>query len=257
MKRKALAVLLVMGLCVGTASAQFGFGIVYDPTNYTNAVLRYSQLVQQLNQLRQTYTQIVQQYNLAVQMARNLQNMPARYQAQFSQWRNVVAPNTYGNTGTWVNGMNTGLPNTVMATTPLLQYNGQVLSGMTPDDLNRVKSQYASVELSDGANVTAMAAIGAIRDNAQTIQNQINNLEQDSLSSDPNLNTEVSVLNKINAANVLTLRTLQDSNQRPRVSQVGAARSREAMVSLRLEANRAQAAHLDCGRHLRLSFSVR
>jgi hypothetical protein len=218
MKRKILAVLLVMGLCVGTASAQFGFGIVYDPTNYANAVLRYSQLVQQLNQLRQTYTQIVQQYNLAVQMARNLQNMPARYQAQFSQWRNVVAPNTYGNTGTWVNGMNTGLPNTVntgyqLATTPLLQYNGQVLSGMTPDDLNRVKSQYASVELSDGANVTAMAAIGAIRDNAQTIQNQINNLEQDSLSSDPNLNTEVSVLNKINAANVLTLRTLQDSNK--------------------------------------------
>ena len=175
MKRRILAVLLVMGLCVGTASAQFGFGIVYDPTNYANAVLRYSQLVQQLNQLRQTYTQIVQQYNLAVQMARNLQNMPARYQAQFSQWRNVVAPNTYGNTGTWVNGMNTGLPNTVntgyqLATTPLLQYNGQVLSGMTPDDLNRVKSQYASVELSDGANVTAMAAIGAIRDNAQTIQ---------------------------------------------------------------------------------------
>ena len=106
MKRKFLAVLLVMGLCVGTASAQFGFGIVYDPTNYANAVLRYSQLVQQLNELRQTYTQIVQQYNLAVQMARNLQNMPARYQAQFSQWRNVVAPNTYGNTGTWVNGMN-------------------------------------------------------------------------------------------------------------------------------------------------------
>jgi len=33
------------------------------------------------------------------------------------------------------------------------------------------------------------------------------------LSSDPNLNTEVSVLNKINAASVLTLRTLQDSNK--------------------------------------------
>src|ERR1700686_639536 len=84
---------------------------------------------------------------------------------------------------------------------------------MTADDLNRVKSQYASVELSDGANVTAMAAIGAIRDNAQAIQNQINNLEQDSLSNDPNLNSEVSVLNKINAANVLTLRSLQDSNK--------------------------------------------
>ena len=109
MKRKVLAVLLVMGLCVGTASAQFGFGIVYDPTNYANAILRYSQLVQQLAQLQQTYTQIVQQYNLAVQMAKSIQNMPARYEAQFSQWRNVVAPDAYGNTGTWVSGMNTGL----------------------------------------------------------------------------------------------------------------------------------------------------
>jgi hypothetical protein len=217
MKKRVLAVLLVLALCVGNAYAQFG-GIVYDPTNYANAVLRYNQLVQQLAQLRQTYAQIVQQYNLAFRMAQNLRNMPARYRAQFSQWRNVVAPNTYGNTGNWVSGMNTGLPGTVntgyqQATVPLLHYNGQALGAMTPDELNRVKSQYASVELSDGANVTAMAAIGAIRDNAQTIQNQINNLEQDTLSDDPNLNSEVSVLNKINAANVLTLRTLQDSNK--------------------------------------------
>jgi hypothetical protein len=216
MKKRIFAVFLVMSLCVGTAFAQFG--IVYDPTNYANAVLRYNQLVQQLAQLQRTYSQIVQQYNLAVQMARNLQNMPARYEAPFSQWRNVVAPNTYGNTGTWVNGMNTGLPGSVntgyqQATTPLLQYNSQSLAGMTPDELKRVQSQYASVELSDGSNVTAMATIGSIRDNAQTIQNQINNLEQDSLSDDPNLNTEVSVLNKINATNVLTLRTLQDSNK--------------------------------------------
>jgi hypothetical protein len=76
-----------------------------------------------------------------------------------------------------------------------------------------VKSQYASVELADGANTTAMAAIGSIRGNAQNVQMQIANLEQDSLSADPNLNTEVSVLNKINAAGVLTLRTLQDSNK--------------------------------------------
>ena len=47
----------------------------------------------------------------------------------------------------------------------------------------------------------------------QSVQAQIANLEQDSFSADPNLNTEVSVLNKINAAGVLTLRTLQDSNK--------------------------------------------
>lgn len=219
MKVKLLVILLILGLCVGTASAQFGFGgIVYDPTNYANAVLRYRQLVQQLIQLQQTYRQIVNQYNLAVRMAENLQNMPARYHAQFSQWRNAVAPNTYGNTGTWVNGMNTGLAGSVntgyqQATTPLLQYDGQFLAAMTPDEQSRVKSQYATVQLSDGSNVTAMATIGAIRENAHLIQNQINNLEQDSLSGDPNLNTEVAVLNKINATNVLTLRSLQDSNK--------------------------------------------
>jgi len=218
MKKRVLAVVLVLALCVGTASAQFGFGIVYDPTNYANAVLRYGQLVQQLNQLRQTYAQIVQRYNLALRMAQNLQNMPARYRAQFSNWRNVVAPDTYGNTGTWVTGMNTGATGPVnagyqQATVPLLQYSGQELNGMTPDELDRVKSQYASVELADGANVTSMATIGAIRNDAQNIENQINNLEQDSFSNNPNLNTEIAVLNKIDAADILMLRTLQDSNK--------------------------------------------
>jgi hypothetical protein len=218
MKKRLLTILLVFGLCVGTASAQFGFGIVYDPTNYANAVLRYGQLVQQLNQLRQTYAQIVARYNLALRMAQNLQNMPARYRAQFSNWRDVVAPNTYGNTGTWVTGMNTGNAGAItsgyqQATVPLLQYSGQELNDMTPEELDRVKSQYASVELADGANVTSMATIGAIRNDAQNIENQINNLEQDSLSNNPNLNTEIGVLNKINAANVLMLRTLQDSNK--------------------------------------------
>jgi hypothetical protein len=46
MKRRIFTVLLVLGLCVGTASAQFGFGgIFYDPTNYANvaATIRNSQ----------------------------------------------------------------------------------------------------------------------------------------------------------------------------------------------------------------------
>jgi len=207
-----------MGLCVGTASAQFGFGIVYDPTNYANALLRYAELQQQLVQLKNSYTQLITQYNLALQMSRNLQNMPARYQAQFSQWRNTPAGNTYQNTGTWVTGINSGQFPTVttgyqQATTQLLPYNSDQLSGMNADELARVKSQYASVELSDGASLTALATIGSIRGNAEAIQTQIGNLEQDSLSGDANLNTEVSVLNKINAAAVLTLRTLQDSNK--------------------------------------------
>jgi len=219
MKRKILICLLVIGLSVGTASAQFGFGgIVYDPTNYANALLRYAELQQQLVQLRNSYTQLVTQYNLALQMSRNLQNMPARYRALFSQWRNTAIQDTYGNAGTWTTGINSGQFPAVsngyqQATTQLLQYNPDQLSGMTSDELARVKSQYASVELADGANTTAIATIGSIRGNAQNVQTQMGNLEQDSLSNDPDLNSEVSVLNKINASGVLTLRTLQDSNK--------------------------------------------
>jgi hypothetical protein len=218
-RKKILICLLLTVLCVGTASAQFGFGgIVYDPTNYTNAVLRYHQLLQQLIQLKQTYQQILSQYNLALQMSQNLQNMPARYRAQFSQWRNLTALDNYGNTAGWVNGANSGQQQTVLdgyqqATTRLGTYDPNALSGMTADELARVKSQYASVELADGINTTALAAIGSIRANTQALENQLNHLEEDSLSGDPNLNTEVSVLNKINATNVLTLRSIQDSNK--------------------------------------------
>lgn len=217
--RKFLIFIVLITLSTATASAQIGLGgIVYDPTNYANALLRYRELMQQLIELQQTYQEIVNQYNLAVQMARSIENMPARYRAQFAQWTNTLANDTYGNTGVWIAGINSGQLPTItagyrQATTQLLPYNGATLAGMNPDELSRVESQYATVELADGINLNAMRTIGDIRENAQDIQNQMANLEDDSFSDDPNLNTEVSVLNKINAANMLTLRTAQDSNK--------------------------------------------
>jgi hypothetical protein len=218
MKRKILICFLVLGSAVGTATAQFGNGIVYDPTNYQNALLRYYQLQQHLLQLQKSYAKITSQLNLAMQMAQFIKNMPARYRALFSQWRNVTSLNTFGNTVSWINGINTGvLPNIntgyLKATTPLGQYSPFQLSGMDSGELGRVQSQYASIELADGANINAMATIGSIRGTADSVQNQIANLEHDSFSGDSSLNSEVSVLNKINAAGVLTLRTVQDSNK--------------------------------------------
>jgi hypothetical protein len=218
-KRSAvIAVVIALLLLPAASQAQFGFGgIVYDPTNYANAVLRYKQLLLQLAQLRQTYQQVLNQYNLALQMSRNLQNMPARYRATFSQWRTFTANDLYGNTREWVGAANGAGAQTVapayqQATIPLLTYSQADLNVINPADARNLKSAYASVQLADGANVSALTTVGNVRANAQTVQQQIANLEQDSLSGDTSLNSEVAVLNKINASNVLTLRTLQDAN---------------------------------------------
>src|SRR6202050_1669481 len=162
MKRRFFICLLLLGLGIGPARAQFGGGILYDPTNYQNALLRYYQLQQHLIQLQQSYAKITSQLNLAMQMATFVRNMPARYRAVFSQWRNVTSLDTFGNIGSWISGINSGLFPTIntgylKATTPLAQYNPYELSGMDPSELGRVESQYASVELADGANMNAMA----------------------------------------------------------------------------------------------------
>ena len=217
--KKTLAIAAVIFLMFPKAGrAQLFGGIVYDPTNYSNAVLRYYQLQLQLRQLVQTYQEVVNQYNLAVQMAKNLRNMPARYKANFSQWRYLTTvPDVYQNTGEWVSGANSGDLSTVQsgyrqATTQLRRYDGNALATVPPEERERILANYATVELADGLNTSGIATIGNLRADADTIQRQIANLEQDSLSSDPQLNTEVGVLNKINAANVLNLRSLQDGN---------------------------------------------
>jgi hypothetical protein len=216
-KKTLLLCVLALFVAAKPGRAQFG-GIVYDPTNFHNAVLRYYQLRAQLAQMQATYAQVVNQYRLAVAMARSLQNMPARYRAYFSQWRNLTTvPDAYHNTGQWVSGVNTGSLPVVLAgyqraTEPLERYTPQEIQAMPPEDQERSEANFASVELADGMNTSAMTTIGNMRADARNIQQHISNLESDSLSSNPSLNSQIGVLNKINATNVLILRSLQDSN---------------------------------------------
>lgn len=219
--KRLLAIALIafaLALAPNRAHAQFGFGIVYDPTNYANALLRYSQLVQHLNQLRATYGQIVNQYNLALQMSHNLPSMAARYAAPWAPWRYANAQDAYGNTATWINGVNSGILPTVLngyqkATNTFLTYDPSLLSSMPASEVQRIEADAATVQLVDGAAQSAMQMIGTIRANALRTTNTISNIQNDSLSNDPNLNSEVSVLNKVNATNVLALQNAQDTNK--------------------------------------------
>ena len=215
MKSKIVLLLFLVAFAITPAVAQFGSGIVFDPTNYNNAVLRYLQLERQLQQLQQTYSLYLQQYQFFERQAQQLQDMNARYRAQFSQWRQLASANTFGNTAAWVNGANNGNPATI-----LNGYSGIVpalpsypMTELSPELQSTVKMQHGSFEIEDAANVQSLRTIGEIRGNAQAIESMLNRLEDDSLSPDDRQNTQTAVLNKINAGNMVLARSLQDTNK--------------------------------------------
>ena len=107
MKRKILILLARSWDCASVPPPRnSGAGSFTTRPTTTTRLLRYYQLQQHLIQLQKSYTQITNQLNLALQMAQFIKNMPARYRALFSQWRNVTSLNTFGNTGSWISGIN-------------------------------------------------------------------------------------------------------------------------------------------------------
>jgi hypothetical protein len=142
-------------------------------------------------------------------------NMVARYRVPPNPWRSVTPSDTYGLTAVWVSGSNKGLQvaeGYLRAVEGLGAY-GTALNDMPADQQARLKTSYATVELTDGANLSALDTLGRLRANATASELAIQGLESDSLSADPAMNTEVAVLNKINAANLITVRANRDTNQ--------------------------------------------
>ena len=210
------ALISVLFMAITTpAFAQFGSGIVFDPTNYKNAVLRYLQLQQQLQQLRQSYSLYQQQYQFLQDQTRQLQDMNNRYRAPFSQWHRLTSANTFGNTGQWVNGVNTGNLSEINSgyskvVPPLPNY---PVTDFSPNLVSTIQTERGMMELQDATNVQSLRTIGEIRNNSQQVEAMLNRLESDSLSPDARLNTQVAVLNKINAANIVLARSIQDTNK--------------------------------------------
>jgi hypothetical protein len=217
MKRKLLTGAVMLAALAAPALAILGIGdIVFDPTSYAESVQQFLQLEQQYQQLVQTYQMIKSQYDQMVWMAKNL---PAstllRYRAIATPWTPSSASNTYSTTGSWQTAINTGQNVSggySAATEPLGAY-GSALANVPADQLNRLEKDYGTVELADGASQAAIQTVGDLRANAPAVETAIHSLENDSLSADPDLNTEIAVLNKINAADLINLRNTQDTNK--------------------------------------------
>jgi hypothetical protein len=217
MDKKMVFAILSLFVLVAPALAILGLGdIVFDPSVYEESIQQFIQLSQQYVQLVQTYQMVENQYNQMLRMAQQVPvNMIQRYRVLATPWTPSTATNTYGTTSGWTAGINGGfdvLAGYTAATSPIGAY-GNGLGSIPADQQDRVRKSYANVELTDGANLSGIQTVGQIRGNSTGVEAAISNLENDSLSSDPSMNTEIAVLNKINAANLIDVRNTQDANK--------------------------------------------
>jgi hypothetical protein len=227
-------------LGIRAAHAQFGSGIVYDPTQSAHAIQQLSQGEQELQHWAtelqnwqqhlqteqqiyttavQTRSQIVTTYNLAYQMSRMPQNLAARYKTDWAQWSSLAAPpNTYGNTSPLVNALNFGgLPQAQQgydsAFVQVQQFPSGGYSSLDSRTQATVANQYATSELAQTTATNTLAILGTIRSDAQAFATKLANLESDTFSTDPSQQSQNALLGKINSATLLQIRSQQDTNQ--------------------------------------------
>ena len=209
--------LFFFALCLAVTPS-YAEWAVFDASNLAEAVKEFKQLQQAYTTANQTRDQIIQAYNLAHYMSRMPQNLAQRYKSQFAMWTNLNAPNTYGNTSAWVNALNTGLSQQSLAgySAAVVQVNPYPQSGFGQLDTNTqatIQNQYATSDLAQGMTTGALTTLGQVRSHSESLNQQISNLEGDSYSNDPTQQSEMAVLAKVNAANLIQLHSQQDTNQ--------------------------------------------
>ena len=202
---------------VSPAHAQFGSGIVFDPTQSAHAIQQIAQASQLYTTTVQTTQNVIAAYNLARQMA----SLPETLYTSYStlgqqQWSAIVQPaNTYGNSLLWMNSASTGYSAatanqaaSIPRTTQLTGYGSLSSSGQ-----QAIAARGATVDLSDAVDASSLQTIGTIRANSAQREADIARLEADSHSTDPSQQTEMATLQRINQALLIELRSQQETNQ--------------------------------------------
>ena len=214
---KVGVVFLVVSILAARVDAFLGIGdIVFDPSVYAQTVEQVIRLERQYAQLVQSYQMLRNQYDHMVRMAKQVPvNMATRYRALVTPWQRFSATNTYGTTAKWVTAMTTGedVAAAYLDTIESLGAYGGSLANIPAEQLGRLKKHYGTVELTDAANLYALNTLGRLRDHTYAVESAIDRPETDSLSADPAMNTVVAVLNKINAASLVSIRSAQDANK--------------------------------------------
>ncbi len=204
----------VFGLFLLPAAAQFGFTVVSDPGAYSRMATELQQAIREYEAISALYQLSQQAYAKMVRAATNISTKNV-WMPPATPWTYPSATNTYGTTGGWTQAINTGVGAAgayKAAAIPIQNYSS-IWSSLSARQQAQLERHYGSIELTDAAASNAMSQIGAIRGNAAATDAAIRKLASDSASNNPELNTEVGVLNQMSAAGVISARQQQSTNQ--------------------------------------------
>jgi hypothetical protein len=237
--------LILTALAIGVAAsiepaahAQFGSGIVYDPTQSVHALTQIENegksLENQATQIEngtqiftntvkiaatalQTYNTVQQQYNLYHQMMLAPQMLYARFLSPTTDLRMLQqVSNTYGNSMGWLNSANTGNGAVASYQQVSVPHTNNVIPGYSTASVagqQQIAAQGATVDINDAVLSNNLEMLGTIRANQAARQNDLANLEAATQNQNASQQTVMAELQRINQALLLELRTQQDANQ--------------------------------------------
>jgi len=217
MKQIFLAATLVILGGASVAQAQFGSGIVFDPTQSIHAVQQILQANQLFTTTLKATQNVIGAYNLAQRMASAPSSLYSGYTNMGRQlWTPFTQPaNTYGNSQQWIHSAATGNGAAAANQTASIPRTGQIsgYSSLSTQGQQAVAAQGATIDLSDAVDSTSLQTLGTVRANAPQRETDITNLEAASHSADPTQQTQLATLQRINQALLLQLRTQQEASQ--------------------------------------------
>ena len=266
MNRLSLTVTIILFAGATAAHAQFGPGVVFDPTQSVHAIVQIQHEEQSLaneaeqiengtkiftNTVKiattalQTYNTIQQQYSLYRQMM----NSPAMLYQRFLSPRSDLMlmqqiSNTYGNSMGWLNASNTGTGAAASYQQAVVPRTPSMVPGYGTTSIlgqQQIAAQGATIDIGDSVMSTNLQVLGTIRANQTARQTDIANLEAASQNQDPSQQTVMATLQRINQALLLQLRTQQDANQ------INADLALQQMIAQKQQQDALKAGFLDAG----------
>ena len=202
MKPILLGALLMISF-VRPARAQF---VVIDPGNLAQAVLIAERTLRE-------YEALIAQYQTLVRMSQGLGNL-ARYRVptiagvehNLQRWE-------YGRS--WLEGLNSGDPNgaAYSASARRLEQPAHLLDQLPPGARRTAEQAYATVEIADAVASAGGHHVALVRSYSRRLQQAIDALEGDVISTDPRAREITAVLDKVAGGGLIARRQDMAANQ--------------------------------------------